>query len=169
MIFPKSKKGAEKTVSVYWFVILVIVAGAVAYMVISVYGKPYDIRETESMILTNNIADCLSEGGYLQNKTLGDSSFRENFLEKCRINLDTPDFAGTSGEYYLEVNFYDFDTGGKINFDISKGNINLKASCSLEGETQSACYQKSFYAIDREQRKYRIDIISVVNKAEKNI
>lgn len=163
-----NKKGAEKTISVYWFAILVIVAGAVAYMVISVYGKPYDIRETESIILANNMADCISEGGYLIEKTLGDSSFRENFLEQCSINLEASDFPGTKGEYYLEVKFYDFETGNKIDFDIAEGNVNLKSGCSLEGETLPVCYKKSFYAIGEDQKKYRIDIISVVNKAGKN-
>jgi hypothetical protein len=163
------KKGAEKTISVYWFAILVIVAGAVAYMVISVYGKPYDIRETESQILASTIADCISEGGYLQEKTLGDSAFQQDFLKRCDINLETPDFPGTKGEYYIEVSFYNFETGNKINFDIIEGNFNLKSGCELKGETQPACYQKSFYAIDKEQEKYKVNIISVVNKAGKCI
>ena len=164
-----NKTGGEKTISVYWFAILVIVAAAVIYMVVSVYGMPYDIRETESGLLAKNIADCISEGGYLKEKVLGDSSFHENFLKKCNINLETDDFPNSKGEYYIEVSFYDFDTGKKIDSNIIKGNMNLKAGCELKGKTQPVCLNQSFYVIDKEQKKYQIDIITIVNKAEKNV
>ena len=39
----------EKYLSVYWFVILAIVAGGIIAMVFVFYGKPYDIREIEQM------------------------------------------------------------------------------------------------------------------------
>ena len=61
----KNKKG-DKLISVYWFVILFIVAGAIAYMTVSFYGEPYDIREAEAYALTNKVARCLSEAGYLE-------------------------------------------------------------------------------------------------------
>ena len=164
-----NKIGAEKTISVYWFAILVIVAVAVVYMVVSVYGKPYDIRGAESEILSSIIADCLSYGGYLKEKTIGDNSFKENFLERCDLNLETPDFPGTLGEYYLGVIFYDFETGKKIDFGISEGNVNLKQYCEIEGETQPVCSQKSFYVIDKEQKSYKVSIVSVINKVNKNV
>ena len=164
-----NKIGAEKTISVYWFAILVIVAVAVVYMVSLVYGQPYDVRKVEAEILANNIAGCISEGGYLKDKTLNDASFKEKFLQKCNLNLETLDFPSTKGEYYIEVNFYDFDSGNKIDFDISQGNVNLKQNCALNGKTLPACIKKSFYVIDKEQKSYRVEIISVVNKADKNV
>ena len=60
----KNKKG-DKIISVYWFAILFIVAAAVVYMAALFYGAPYDARGIESDILTNQIADCLSQGGSL--------------------------------------------------------------------------------------------------------
>jgi len=164
-----NKKGAEKTISIYWFAILVIVAGAIVYMVVSVYGQPYDIRQIESDILANNIADCISEGGYLKEKVLNDASFKENFMKRCGLNFESSDFPGSKGEYYAQVNFYDFNIGSKINFEVYGGNLNLKQFCGLEGKTNPACSQKSFYAIDKNQQSYRIDILAIVNKAEKNI
>ena len=163
------KKGAEKTISIYWFAILIIVAGAVVYMVASVYGQPYDVRQIESDILANNIADCISEGGYLKEKVLNDASFKENFLGRCSLNFEAADFPGTNGEYYAEINFYDFDSENKINFEVSSGNLNLKQFCEIKGRTNPACSQKSFYVIDKNQQSYRIDVTAVVNKADKNV
>jgi hypothetical protein len=169
MNITKPKKGAEKTISVYWFAILIIVAGAVVYMVSMVYGQPYDVRAAEADILASKAADCISEGGYLRDNTLKDESFRQNFLEICSLNLSANDFKGSQGEYYLSVNFYDFDSGSRIDFSIEQGNANLKQSCELAGRSQPVCAQKTFYVIDKQNSKYRVDIISAVNKADKNL
>ena len=164
-----NKRGGEKTISIYWFAILVIVAAAIIYMVAFVYGKPYDIRNAESEILSANIAGCLSEGGYLKDGIIGNSSFQQNFLKTCRINLETPDFPETRGEYYIGVIFYDFNTGARINPEVSEGNDNLKQYCGLDGETNPVCTNKSFYVIDKIQKAYAINIISIVNKVDKNV
>jgi hypothetical protein len=168
MMNKKNKAGAEKTLTIYWFAILVIVAGAVIYMISSVYGKPYDVRGIEADIIANNMGDCISEGGYLKDGVVMNSSFKENFLKKCSLNFMAADFPESNGEYYIEINFYDFDSGEKIDFEISEGNINLKQNCGKEGKTLPVCSQKTFYVIDKNQADYRIDITSIVNKAEKN-
>ena len=161
------KKGAEKTISVYWFAILIIVAGAIVYIIGAVYGEPYDIRSIEAEILAGNIADCVSEGGYLTGAVL-DDSFQDNFLEICNLNLNATDFPQSRGEYYVEVGFYDFNTGDKIK-DVFYGNTNLKQYCELTGNSLPSCSQKIFYAVSESQQGYRIDILAVVNKADKNI
>ena len=125
------KKGS-KIISVYWFFILFIVAAAVAYMVYLFYGTPYDIREIEARILTNQIADCISEGGYLRGRILEDN-FTNNFLDKCNLNFDVEDIYDwkKQGQYYAEVNFHEFDESapnsfGKKILGIVNGNENLK-------------------------------------------
>jgi hypothetical protein len=165
----KDKIGAEKTISIYWFAILIIVAAAIVYMVVSVYGQPYDVRQIESDILANNIAGCISEGGYLKEKIINDVEFSENFLEKCNLNFESPDFEKSSGEYYVSIRFQDFNSGNQIGAEIINGNVNLKLACELKGKTNPACSSKSFYVIDKNSQSYRIDIIASVNKAEKNI
>ncbi len=124
--------------SVYWFIILAIIAAGVGYMVVSFYGAPYDVRKIEADILTNQIADCLAEGGYLRENILSEE-FKGNFLEECKLTFKTENEYGWNEEeqYYLEVNFYNFDQnvpnglGEKI-FNISKGNVNLKSIAILE-------------------------------------
>jgi len=41
----KNKRGMEKIVSIYWFAILIIVAGGIIYMVSIFYGDPYDVGQ----------------------------------------------------------------------------------------------------------------------------
>lgn len=132
-------KRGDKIISVYWFVILFIVAGAVVYMAALFYGAPYDVREAETRILTNQIADCLSEGGYLRGGILGNEDFKNNFLQKCNLNFNVEDVYGwkEQEQYYVEVHFYELDQNavdgfGEKVFDIVEGNINLKTAFLLE-------------------------------------
>jgi hypothetical protein len=163
------KRGSETTITIYWFAILMIVAVAIVYMVTSAYGKPYDVRGIEADILANNIADCISQGGYVNANTLADSSFKAKFLEQCKLNFKTEEgFADASGEYYAEVISYDFDTNKRTNSDISYGNLVLKQYCELKGTTLPVCTRKNIYLIDEQQNKYGVTILTVVNKAEKN-
>lgn len=133
-----SKKGAEKFLSVYWFLIVFLVAGAVIYMAALFYGSPYDIREIESEILGDRVADCLTNNGYFDGSVLS-SEFKENLLDKCRLILDTEDFSDwkTNGQYYLEVNINEFEQAAPENlgasvFEFSAGNINLKNAYLIE-------------------------------------
>ena len=164
----KNKKG-DKLISVYWFVILFLVAAAIVYMVISFYGEPYDIREAEAYALTNKVARCLSEAGYLKEGVLTED-FRENFIEKCNFNFETEDVYDwkEQKQYYVKVNFYDFSTKQSI-FAIEKGNEALKTDCGLKGKTFPFCLERSFYVLDKEKKLYQIDILSIVRKTEKNV
>ncbi len=164
----KNKK-ANKIISVYWFAILFIVAAAIAYMVISFYGEPYDIREAEAYALTNKVAGCLSEAGYLKEGVLN-GDFRENFMEKCKLNFEVEDIYGwrEQGQYYVEINFYDFSTNQSIS-SIKEGNEALKIDCELKGKTFPVCLNRSFYALDVQKKQYQIDILSIVRKTDKNV
>jgi len=164
----KNKK-ANKMISVYWFAILFIVAAAIVYMAISFYGEPYDIREAEAYALTNKVAGCLSEAGYLKEGMLS-ADFRENFMEECKLNFEVEDVHNwrEQEQYYVEINFYNFLTTEEIS-EIKKGNEALKMDCELKGKTFPVCLNRSFYALDKEKKQYQIDILSIVRKTDKNV
>ena len=164
----KNKKG-DKIISVYWFVILFIVTGAIVYMVISFYGEPYDIREAEAYALTNKVARCLSNAGYLEQEALS-PNFKENFIEECSFNFETEDIYGwrEQGQYYVEIDFYDFSKQTEKIHAIKTGNEALKTDCG-KGKTFPVCLKRSFYVLDREKNQYQIDILSIVRKTEKNV
>jgi len=165
----RDKKGSDRIVSVYWFAILFIVAAAIVYLVVSFYGKPYDVRGVEANVLTSRVADCFSKGGYLVESSLQFNS--ENFLEKCDLIFQTEnDYDwNTLKQYYVEVSVTDFNSGGEIIPSIDVGNINLKDSCGKEGENLPVCVRRSFYSVDRENNQYKVNIIAVVRKTEKNV
>ena len=164
----KNKKG-DKLISVYWFIILFIVAAAIVYMVSSFYGEPYDIREAEAYALINKVSGCLSEAGHLKEGVLSED-FRESFMEKCKLNFETEDVYGwrERGQYYVEVNFYDFLEGRGVS-TIKKGNEALKMDCGSKGKTFPVCLERSFYILDREKNQYQTDVLSIVRKSEKNV
>lgn len=127
-----NKKG-DKIISVYWFVILFLVAAAVVYMVAIFYGTPKNIQEAESKIMANKVAECISEGGYLKEDILGNNYFKNNLLKECNINFSVEDFTEwkDKSQYYLEVEIHKFDSAfpenaGENIFNFTTGAINLK-------------------------------------------
>ena len=135
----------EKILSVYWFFILIIVAGGIVLIVSIFYGKPLDVREVEANILINNIADCLvNENGFLREVT------NEDFLKVCHLKIDEE-------EFYIEI----------ADLNILQGNSNLKDYCSLNQDSV-VCVERNIYFIEGGSEKW-LNIISVINKGEKNV
>ena len=170
----KNKNGGEKIISVYWFAILFIVAGAVVYMAAAFYGKPYDIREMEAQILGNHVANCLSDTGHLKENIIGNEEFQNNFLKECSINFNVEKFyAGkeqSDPQYFLKVQI--FQESNNV-FEVSEGNLNLVASCGVESgiehEKLAKCAEKEFYSLDSGNNLYLIKVLSIVRKTEKNV
>ena len=160
----KNKKGAEKIISVYWFVILFMVAGTIAYSVSIFYGNPYDVREIETGILINNVADCLSKDGKLKEGVLT-QDFKDTFLEKCHLN-----FGNDKDEYYIEIEFYNFDNLEEaFKFNIIKGNINLKNSIEYISSNSVFANEKSFYVLNEKEEISEDDEDKEVQKKPKKI
>lgn len=137
------KTAGSKIISVYWFVILFLVAGAVVFMM-SAFYSPKDVTNAESLVLSSKVAECVSSGGYLNEEILTDNSFKTDFLEKCNLNFAVEDFSDwkEKEQYYLEINIHKFDSNipeniGENVFDFSTGNINLKSAYLLEQKKQT--------------------------------
>lgn len=173
----RNKRGGDKLISVYWFAILVIIAGGIIMMVNVFYSSPYDVREAEAEILAAKIADCLVQGGEI-NKLLTSptgtfrESFSDNFMDFCSLNFDV-EGEFDRPEYYIEVGFYlDGDLDRKQQFELIEGNLNWKADCNFEDKKQEKlvrCVEKDFYAVDSTQTIYLIKILSIVGKADQNV
>ncbi len=159
-------KGAEKILSVYWFAILFIVAAGIVYMVFSFYGKPYDIRELETNALADKAADCLNYGGYMNEnwQNLED----ENFLSECNLNFNVEsDFEWENDQYYVEIKVSDFNSNQELK-KIAVGNHNLRLNCAVESDNFPVCLEREMYSFDKANSQYKITILSVVRKTEKN-
>lgn len=179
------KKGEEKIISVYWFVVLILVAGGVFLMVNSFYNHPYDVRKTEAEILSEKISTCIYQGGKFNPELLHISEtqlafkeeFRDNFLEKCNL-----DFYGENKvedvQYYVRVDFFKIDNFRNVKgrlkevFNISAGNPNWILDCDFEEEKYGKlvyCTKEEFFGYANEKNQYKIEITSMVRKTEENV
>lgn len=169
----RSKKGAEKLISVYWFAILILVAGTIVYMASVFYGNPYDVREIEANILANKVADCLSENGKLNENLFNEQGFNEEFgiLGECHFNFNTNN---NEGQYYIEIEFYDFENPEFSTFNIIEGNVNLKNFLEdFPGSNSIVSSSKSFYVLNDKNeeipKELIVKILSIIRKTEKNV
>ena len=170
----KNKHGAEKIISIYWFAILIIIAGAVVAMVSLFYGMPYDVREQEANIMINQVSNCLSENGKLNQELFNENkTFNENFnlKKECNLIFET-ESKNEKGEYFLQIEI--FNLNNERLFSISEGNFNLKTDCKIaEGEKEYKrlvkCIDRDFYSLDSENQAYKINILSAIKKTEKNV
>jgi len=168
-----NRRGTDKIISVYWFAVLFIVAAGIVYMAAVFYGAPYDVREVEANIMINQIADCISTGGELNDNW--NELTLDNLLEVCHLNFEVEDTYGwKNGQFYAEINYSDFDVEKGILLDSEKlkssaGNSLLNDYCELKGKYMPICVERSFYVLDKATNKYVIKIKSVVGKAEKNV
>ena len=171
-----NKKG-DKLISVYWFAILFIVAGGIVYMTVSFYGAPKDIRGIEANVLTNKVADCLAQGGYIREEVLNEESgFRENFLKECSLNFAVENVYGwrEQEQYYVNVAFHEFDDNSPDNFgekffEISAGNVNLKTMSFLEKPTERLATKRNSIVIHYTEGFSAKDAIDAIRDARLSI
>ncbi|MBU4308231.1 MAG: hypothetical protein KJ566_00340 [Nanoarchaeota archaeon] len=161
----------DKIISVYWFAILVLVAGGIIAMVSVFYNSSYDVREIEANILSNKIGNCFSNVGYLKQEVFNNGNFlinQDNFLEKCNLNFNSTE---EGLQYFSQVNFFKGNDLENSFFEVAQGNKNLKADCSIlkDYEKISKCVEKSFFTLDKSGNLYLIKILSVIDKSEKNV
>lgn len=165
----------DKTISIYWFAIITLVAIAIVYMVSAFYGAPYDIRDNEAGLLANRVADCLSQKGEVSS-FLFDSEgnmigFNNDFEEKCGIVLGVEEI-WTESQYYVYAGFFSLEDTQNPNYFYETGNLNLIPSCEVQKDKEfnnlAKCVEKRFYSTSGE-KQYLIKILSVVKKTEKNV
>ncbi len=171
------KKGGSKVLSIYWFVILLIIAGGIVAMVYSFYNHPYDVRHLEGDIMINSIADCISRQGRINSGLLNSGefsqSFKNNFLNECHINFNVEEIFENEPQYYFEVTFYNSGNLNNSIFNIPKGNSNLLASCNIQDEKEYKreikCIEDDFFSFDSSGELYLIKILVAIKKTEKNV
>ena len=177
----KSKKGAEKMLSIYWFLILTIVAFGIWAMAYAFYSHPSDIREVEVRILSNKIADCIAEAGNINENFFDEQGqfktlTKDNFESLCHFTFEVEDQYDwrQKYQYYLQINFFDATKKPKFS-EIIFGEPQIKSFCEKGVETGQdferlpKCVTRRFYALDKENKQTLIEIYSGISKVEKNV
>jgi hypothetical protein len=173
-----NKRGTDKILSIYWFVILIIAAGGISAMVYNFYSYPYDVRSLESKVLSDKLSDCISQGGIL-NSGLFDSSGKlienqdKSILQFCSLNFAPESSFNNEEQFYFEINFYNISNQQKLLLEIQHGNSAWKADCEISKDKDYTnlvqCYNNSFYSLDSSGKSYLIKILTTTRKTEKNV
>lgn len=176
-----NKSGTDKILSIYWFVILTLIAGGIFGMVYVFYGAPYDVRGIESEIFAEKIADCISQQGTIDSEFFSEDKFNsginENFMNKCNFNFNVEAGYGenTETQYFYEVEFYTPSDIENSVFSFNGGNTNWKGDCFIKKENDkdynklAKCTERRFYSLNDKGQQYLIKILSVIGKSEKNV
>jgi hypothetical protein len=176
-----NNRGTDKILSIYWFIVITLVAGGIFAMVYAFYGPPYDIRDIESEIFAQRIADCISQKGIIKPDFFIEKRFNEEigntFTERCNFNFNVEEGYGDKEEvqYFYKVEFYSIRDLTNPAFVFYDGNTNWESECFIEKENNkeyirlAKCTERRFYALNEEGEQYLIKILSVIGKSEKNV
>lgn len=171
----KFKKGADKMISVYWFLIITLVAGGLVLMVNAYHGKPYDVRDVEAKMLSQKVADCIYFGGEVNPELMAvngvfKESFRDSFLNNCNLNFDPVDDFEHE-QYYVLVNFYKDKGDDEAVFSLKAGNENYVPDCHIEEGSKkiSVCSTNDFWMNSIDNDAYYVEILSIVSKTDENV
>jgi hypothetical protein len=171
-----NKRGDERLLSIYLFVIYIIVAIGVVSGVLIFYGSPLDVRVVEAGVLNDRIIDCLVPQGNLNNDFLKDNF---SLIDFCNFDFkdNTKKFAGDE-QYAVKIELFNFDSclkdgsNGKIKCneseqikELTAGKISFLEFCFAQGEKIPQCSKKELYLLSNE-KGVLLRIISAVGKVE---
>jgi hypothetical protein len=153
-----------KILSLWWFIMVLAVAGGIIGMAVSFYGRPYDVRDIEANLLIDKLANCISYNGKINDGFLSEN-VKDNFLEECHIN-----FSLEKDEFFYRVSFYNLTDLKNPFVNFNGGNFNLESFCGIEQEEAlPKCVSKGFYSVGNETNQYLIKILVAVNKQKQNV
>ncbi|MDP3026935.1 MAG: hypothetical protein Q8N63_04450 [Nanoarchaeota archaeon] len=159
----KNKKGGERILSIYLFIIYIIVSIGIVSGVIIFYGQPLDVGNLEAEILTDSVINCLVEQGGLKEGVLDDSY---DLLKDCKFDFrdNTRKYEGDE-RYAVKVELYDFNTNELKKTLPIAGDADFLSYCSSEGDKIPRCNEKQVYVLYG-QTKFLLKITSAVGKVQ---
>ena len=174
----KSKKAAGKMLSLYWFLILLIVAFGIWAMAYAYYSHPSDVRDIEARTLSNKVADCISQKGSLVGELFESGNLKpftsDAFESFCHFNFKAEDVSEHKDQYYIEISFFDANKIPKFS-NIIYGESKIKDFCEKgveegqEFERLPKCLTRRFYSLDNNDQQTLVEIYVGVSKVEKNV
>jgi hypothetical protein len=91
----KNKKGSDKVLSIYWFVILFIVSTGIFGMVYVYYHAPFNVRGAEGDIMANKIVECISQQGKTSSAWISGANTNTQASNTCQNARDCQKIIGT--------------------------------------------------------------------------
>jgi len=153
----KNKKAGEKILSIWWFFVLVIIAGGVVIGVTMFYVGDSDVRGLEADVLASKILDCIVESGEIDMEIS-----KENIFEKCNLNKEILD---ESGNYYVNISVFREDNS--LEKEIRFGANIFEKDCKIREKVIApdfaVCSEKSVFVFDRDNKKLKLNVLAGSN------
>jgi len=157
-----NKKGDERVLGIYFFVILIIIALGIVSGVVTVYGQDIDIREAEVSLLRDQLVDCLVDRGDFNMVKFED----QDMLKLCKLNFEDQTLKYKDGKQQYAVKIDILDINSNLIKSKSFGNEALMIVCGSKGDVP-VCLDTIMYLLEGGNPVY-VKIKTVVRKNEQN-
>ncbi len=160
-----NRKGDERILSLYWFVIFAIIAIAVVSGVILFYSHPIDVREAEASILIDRVVGCLVQGGKINivilNRIEGNNNILDNECGLIFIDESKSAYKDKGNQFYIAINV----SGKQINY----GNMDYKVYCGTAESNKNIpiCLERKLFVLNGEQLEL-LKVNVAIRKVEQN-
>tara|TARA_Y100000310_G_scaffold343846_1_gene453458 strand:- start:1317 stop:1805 length:489 start_codon:yes stop_codon:yes gene_type:complete len=159
-----NKKGDERVLSVYLFIIYVIVSIGIVSGVILFYGSPLDVRIAEAGVLNSKIINCLVEKGELK-QDLDDISDLQGI---CNLNFKDNTKSHEGIQYAVNIKLFELNSCSNFRCSNPLKNLNFGEKeflvyCNAKGSKIPKCNTEAVYVFNE---KKILQITSAVNKVE---
>jgi hypothetical protein len=158
-----NKKGDEKLLSVWMFIIWILVALGVVLGVMIFYSAEADVRYLQAGILSLRVSDCIFSDGYVDEKFL-----KEDFDIFSYCNIDKKLF--DENKLFLRVEVIDsVSSDSLLKKEIVYGNKDFEIQCKIregaEAKNFARCVKKRFVLLyeDDEVKQAVIDVFAGSN------
>lgn len=159
-----NKKGDERILSFYWFILFVIVAIAIASAVIIFYSHQIDIREAEAGILGDRVVSCIVFNGQINSGVIDKLAGSGNLEKECNLV-----FADDSNVAYKDKMqyFVKVEAQGKL---IVSGDKDFEAYCKQSQSRKNIpiCVEKKLFVLDSGNEFTLVKILTAIRKVEQN-
>ncbi len=125
-----NKKGGEKLLSIWWFLVLIIIAAGIVIGTLVFYSSDVDIRAVEADVLSNRIVNCFIERGHLNTVVLNKDF---GIFEKCGLNSN---IFGKGSNFYFKIGVYN-ESKKLMRDEISGGQASFLADCKITADSSN--------------------------------
>jgi hypothetical protein len=155
-----NKKGDEQLLSIWMFLIWIIVAGAIVTGVWMFFSVSTDVRDYQANLLVSRVVDCVGENGIFNSDFLKEDF---DFFEECRID----DKWFKENNFLIKIEIFDEDL--KELKKIIYGNPDFETQCELVEDAGAKYFAKcsdSELVLLRDNQKVIVKILGSSNNLE---
>jgi hypothetical protein len=153
-----NKRAESKLLSIWWFLVLILIAGGIIFGTALFYADKIDVRTLEVSIMASRVAGCIVTNGYIQENAVKD------ILKECGFDSSIID---KSSEYLLKVGFRDISSN-LTQKEIYFGNRAFEEDCKIGISVNKAvnypkCLEKNMLALNASGSMFEIKILAGSN------